>query len=161
MNIRRIKLTRGKWATVDDEFYDELVAMGSWYFNGRYAVRNHNTSKGHRTVYMHKVVMSMAGRYPAKMGDHRNRRTLDNRIDNLRPATKSQNNRNVSLRKNNTSGFKGVIWHRGRWLAQIRVDLKNRHVGYFKSKVKAARAYDQAALRYFGEFASTNFKAAV
>jgi hypothetical protein len=93
--------------------------------------------------------------------DHINGVTLDNRRENLRVCSHSQNMHNRRLRqKNNKSGYKGVHWlaRTKRWVAEIRVNGKSRHLGYFTEKTDAARAYDTAAAECFGEFAHLNFE---
>jgi hypothetical protein len=77
---------------------------------------------------------------------------------NLRKAL-GKNQRNARVRYDNTSGFKGVNWNKrtGMWKAQIRVGSIKKHLGCFSSAVKAAKAYDTASRKYFGEFALTNF----
>lgn len=101
----------------------------------------------------------MTGYWPENDIDHRNKDRRDNRFVNLREATGSQNLRNRGKPKNNTSGFKGVSWNSGRhaWLATIHDGAKNKNLGYFATRESAAKAYDRAALRYHGEFASINF----
>ena len=84
---------------------------------------------------------------------------LDNRLSNLRLTTKALNQANSRRPKNNTSGFKGVWWQKQaqRWRADIVVDGRKVHIGYFEDKVAAALAYDAAARQFFGEFARVNF----
>lgn len=88
--------------------------------------------------------------------DHINGDGLDNTRNNLRAVTPAENLRNQRLRKDNTSGFKGVSRHEGRWRARVRVDGKYTHVGLFDSAEDAARAYDEAARNMHGIFARTN-----
>ena len=95
--------------------------------------------------------------------DHINRNRLDNRKCNLRMATQSQNNCNVSKYKNNTSGYKGVYYapynnKTNPWKAQIRINNKNKGIGYFKTADEAAKAYDKMAIELHKEFAWLNFK---
>lgn len=97
----------------------------------------------------------MTGVWPADLLDHRNLIRSDNRWENLREATYSQNFQNSGRRKDNTSGIKGVSWdaQRGLWRAQICVEGKRMVLGRFASKDSAAAAYSNAANQYFGEFA--------
>ena len=98
----------------------------------------------------------MTGAWPTKFIDHINRDRTDNRWSNLREATYAENNRNTSIRSDNTSGYKGVSWHKfkSKWRAEIKVDSISKHLGYFSTKEEAYAAYIQAAKLYHGEFAS-------
>lgn len=91
--------------------------------------------------------------------DHINGDRLDNRRANLRPASPTQNAANSILRRDNTSGFKGVAWFKRDqcWHVTIRINCKKTHIGYFKDPAAGALAYDAAARKQFGEFASVNF----
>ena len=151
-----ILLTRGLVATVDAIDFERLDALGRWHaqVKGRnsYARIDLFGQGSHRRVFMHSMITG----WP--MVDHRNGDGLDNRRQNLRPATYSQNSANRGMQSNNQSGFKGVTrtpW--GRWKAQIRKDGRDFYLGVFAEPEVAARAYDVAALDLFGEFAWTNF----
>jgi len=90
--------------------------------------------------------------------DHINRIRTDNRIENLRSATRTQNRNNSGPNKNNRSGFKGVSPLRsGRWVAVIRREGKQMHLGTFNSPKEAAQAYDKACKLFDKEFACPNF----
>jgi hypothetical protein len=91
--------------------------------------------------------------------DHRSRNGLDNRRSNLRPATRSQNNMNHKRRKGVRSRFKGLYYFpkNKRWYARIRVNGKVISLGGSRSESTAARLYDEAAKKYYGEFARGNF----
>lgn len=91
--------------------------------------------------------------------DHLDRDPLNNQRDNLRLASRSQNGANRNIRKNSLSGYKGVSWHKTakKWTAKLTLNGKLIHLGYFDDPIDAAKAYDQAAREYFGEFAVTNF----
>lgn len=95
------------------------------------------------------------GKFPCKL-DHKNNNTTDNRLSNLREATQQQNIRNSRKRKGCTSRFKGVAFIRNRWESTISVSGKKKYLGRFKSEESAARAYDNAAVRLFGDFAKLN-----
>jgi len=90
--------------------------------------------------------------------DHRDRNIFNNQKDNLRIATKNQNQWNKGIQANNTSGYKGVYWRsdRNKWRAEIKYYNSNIHLGYYKNKKEAAKAYNKKALELFGEFAYLN-----
>ena len=106
------------------------------------------------TVWMHHVVASRMGLNTPHQVDHKNLSKADNRRDNLRAATNSQNQANRPVSKNNSSGYKGVSFHAGtgRWQARIGVNRKRLFLGRFDTPEAAHEAYVQAAQRYFGEF---------
>lgn len=108
-------------------------------------------------IGMHRLILGIED--PAIQVDHENHDGLDNRRCNLRPASHQQNNLNRRPRMGTTSRYKGVSWttRRQKWCAQIEVDKRNRHIGYFLSEEEAARAYDRVALEVFGEYAYLNF----
>ncbi len=94
-------------------------------------------------------------KWPKNQIDHANCNPMDNRYCNLREATSTQNHYNSRLFKNNTSGFKGVSWHKGNgnWRASIFVNGRNIHLGSFDDADEAAEAYAAAATHYAKEFA--------
>ena len=95
----------------------------------------------------------MTGEWPKEI-DHRDGDGLNNAWRNLREATRTQNNANTGVRKDNTSGFKGVYEQLpGRYRAQIQVNDKRIYLGIFDSQDDARDAYWRAAEHYFGEFA--------
>jgi hypothetical protein len=100
--------------------------------------------------------------FNTRQGSPRNQNKLDNQRRNLRTTTHSQNKGNCGLQLNNRSGFKGVGWHKfsNQWRATIRVNYRQKHLGYFPltqaGKKAAAKAYNAAALEYFGEYAVLN-----
>lgn len=158
--MKRIPLTQGKYAIVDDDDYEELKQY-KWYphhaFNLCYAVRHTKCVKGERgLVYMHRQILNAP---KGVMVDHKNRKGLDNRKQNIRLCNNSKNQGNSKKQSNNTSGFKGVSWHKNKkmWIAHIRINGKLRHLGYFDDCVKAAKSYDEAAKDYFGKYALLNF----
>lgn len=106
----------------------------------------------------HRLIWAMVhGEWPAHDIDHINGVRDDNRLENLRHATRAQNlanTRNVAA----PHGWRGIKPLGRRWIATISVNNKCLHLGVFGCKTAAAIAYDQAALKYRGEFAATNFK---
>ncbi len=91
--------------------------------------------------------------------DHKNNNGLDNRKCNLRFCTRSQNMANSRGHRRRRSSFKGVSFHKQfrKWRAIITQNKKNLHLGFFRSQVRAAKAYDDKAKELFGEFARPNF----
>ena len=113
--------------------------------------------KGER-IRAHRIVWAMVhGEWPAYDIDHINGNPSDNRIVNLREATKSQNQHNRSKQRNNSSGFKGVVKQSpNRWGAYIWVDGSAKYLGLFASPELAHEAYKAAAHRLHGKFARTD-----
>ena len=105
---------------------------------------------------MHRQIINPSKR---KIVDHINRNPLDNRRANLRIVTKSQNNMNRSGRRGTSSKYKGVSWSKtiNCWRAMISVNKKGIFLGRFDSETEAAKAYDEAAKKYHGEYAYLNF----
>jgi len=92
--------------------------------------------------------------------DHINQDGMDNRRANLRAVTYSQNMYHRRKRSGaKQSKYKGIYWRKKnrKWQVQITFEKKRIHVGYFRSEIDAAKAYDRAARKYHGEFASLNF----
>lgn len=105
-------------------------------------------------VYLHKFILNVTD----GQVDHRDLNTLDNRERNLRPATSAQNNQNRSKFAGCSSVYKGVSWHKhkDKWQAEIMCNYQKYNLGYFMEEVDAARAYNEAAIELFGEFARLN-----
>lgn len=91
--------------------------------------------------------------------DHKNGNGLDNRRENLRQATPSQNGANRRMRVNNRSGYVGVSWNKERqlWDSCVSFNKATYHLGRFKTAEEAARAYDSKKFELCGEFARLNF----
>lgn len=155
--MKKIPLTKGMEALVDDQDYKFLMQWDWQYHstdNGGYAVRTiRNPTK---KIWMHHVVATRKGLVIKSCCDHIDRNGVNNRRDNLRLATSSQNGAN-RFRKNK-SGFRGVYWYPrySKWSTQIRVEGKLHNLGYFTDKIEAAKAYNKAAEEHFGEFAWLN-----
>ena len=141
-----------KWFAKWCKYHKQYVAARSEYDPELYRKQgdNHN-----RTVLMHRQIAAQMGLSDV---DHKNLNTLDNRRENLRPCTRSQNVANSKKRIHNTSGFKGVHWNTTSkaWAARIGVEGKRIFLGYFNTPEEAAQAYDAAAKKYFGEFSRLN-----
>lgn len=157
--MKEIKLTQGKVALVDDEDYEWLNGF-KWYAQkGRdtfYAGRAIRVKGKLTTQQMHTLIM---GDNPLKLDiDHIKGNGLDNQRHMLRFCTRQQNLMNRKPNKNCSSVYKGVYWNKGegKWRAHIRINRKSVHLGYFHVELNAAKAYDMAAIKYFGEFARLN-----
>lgn len=109
-----------------------------------------------KTYWAHRIAWLYAyGRNPTAEIDHKDGDSSNNKISNLREASRAENARNVSLCSANTSGFKGVSWHkrRAKWTAQIGFNKKQIHLGVFDRAEDAAAAYKNAASKLHGAFA--------
>lgn len=109
--------------------------------------------RAHRLAYLY-----MTGSWPKEQIDHINGIRNDNRWCNLREASQQQNQFNCAKNKNNTSGYKGVFWHkqRNKWFAQTSLNNKLIHLGLFNNKDDAARAYNDFAEQNHGDFFKPN-----
>lgn len=159
--MAEIPLSKGLAAIVDDEDH-EWLSQWRWHARecgaGRYyAVRNRvpQDGEGPPGIYMHREIL---GCEAGRQVDHASGDSLDNRRSNLRPADRSQNNANRRLSSRNKTGLRGVSLNSasGKFVAQIQVGGKNRGLGYFTDATVAARAYNEAAVAAFGDFASIN-----
>lgn len=133
-------------------------------FSGRPALMSISTDGYRRGTILHhqwtahRVAWALYyGKWPEDEIDHINWDKTDNRIANLRPATHSQNMKNMPMLRANKTGVKGVSWHKNnrKWIAQISHDGKKINIGYFTTINAAAEAYAQESLRLHGAFGNT------
>lgn len=158
--MKRIKLTQGKFALVDDEDYEEL-SKHSWCAaqmgNEVRAIRGVSSGSVKKIIYMSREIMKAP---KGLVVDHINRNPLDNRKENLRLCTFGQNMANLKINKKNTIGYKGVRLIKSskrKWVAVIWKDHVSHYGGSYFTKEEAALAYNKMAIKYHGEFASLNF----
>lgn len=140
------------YTIVDDEDY---LLLNQWHWslsNKGYAYRKENRVK---SILLHRVVTSCPGDL---IVDHINHNKLDNRRKNLRVCTQKENVRNRRALPH-SSRYKGVYRDaiRNLWVAKIKVNYQGRFLGRFNNEIEAAKAYDEAAKKYFGEFSKLNF----
>lgn len=106
---------------------------------------------GKRKLLAHRVIYAIVtGKMPEGQIDHINGNRVDNRIENLRDVSRSENLHNSKVPKNNSSGFPGVSWHaqHQKWRTQICIDNRNIHLGYFKDFEDAVQARKMAKIKY-------------
>jgi len=111
-----------------------------------------------KTYYSARLIFLWHKGWLPEMVDHKDRNSLNENIDNLRAATRTQNATNVSSRKNSTSKYLGVSYNtnRKKWISQIMVNKVKKYLGIYSDEEAAAIAYNKAAELYFGEFANLN-----
>jgi hypothetical protein len=158
--MKLIPLTKGKEALVDGCDYAYLMRW-KWFCNPyNYAIRNTrvNECEKRTVVFMHLVIAHRMGLCVVKEIDHENRNSLDNRRSNLRLATRHQQLGNMGLRKDNTSGYRGVSWNKvaRKWQARIYLNNRSKSLGLYSTAKEAAEARNIAAKKHFGEFAWLN-----
>ncbi len=151
--MKTIPLNHGLEAIVDDEDYEELSKY-KWYVGlpGLDVMRA-------RGILMSREIMKAPDGLEV---DHKDGNGLDMQRSNLRLCTSSQNNQNRKKRKGTTSKYKGVFGWTGRWQVGIKLQdtfgqTSKKHLGYFTVEEEAAKTYDEAARKHFGEFACLNF----
>lgn len=124
-----------------------------------YVVAHVTQSGGKRPMLsLHRLIARLEGWDASLEVDHRDGQPLNNGLENLRPATHAENQHNKRRRRDNSSSAIGVCWHRtaGKWHAQIKINGRNRFLGYFDCIKDASRARDVAAFFLHGRFAQFN-----
>lgn len=149
-------LTTGQICLIDE--IDKDLLEFEWYAshkrkNSTYARRGVNG----KIVKIHEIVADRKGliRLPGFVIDHANRNSLDNRRDNIRIVTVSGNNANRE-HKPNAMKYRGVYKNYDKFVAQITINNKVKHLGRFNTKEEAAHAYNIAAQATYGECAMLN-----
>lgn len=146
--MKYISLTRGLVAIVDDDDFDRLNKH-KWFAGGKgsfYAKRAYPRGS---TIWMHREIIGDNTVYEV---DHINHNTLDNRKENLRYVTRTQNRQNLSgSYSSSKTKVRGVCWKKqiSKYVAQITVNKKKMHLGYFSTIEEAKTAYIEANKRYF------------
>ncbi len=157
--MKKIKLTQGKYALVDDEDY-EFLNQWKWIadkgYNTYYATRREQVDNKSVHIKMHRLIMDTKS---GEMVDHINRNGLDNRKENLRNCNKQQNRMNSIGNKNSSSIYKGITFRKShnKWEARIQINNKLIYLGLYSNKKSAAKMYDYMADKHFKDFAVLNF----
>ncbi len=165
--MRRIKLTQGKYALVDNWNYEWLNQF-KWGYGAKYGREKHLQGYAVRSIPKKERILGQRGSISmhnlilntpkGKCADHKDGNTLNNQENNLRTVTYAQNSMNSKKMKNSTSKYKGVYWGKRerRWRVSIKISGKEMYIGVFTDEIKAALAYNEKAKEYFGEFAYLN-----
>ncbi len=147
--MKKIPLSQGKVALVDDEDFERVMRAGPWC-----ACRHHSThyAVSGRNGYMHRWLM---GAVRGQIVDHANHEGLDNRRSvNIRFVTDSQNRWNRrGAAAHSRLGIRGVsTTSNGKFFSRITVNRKVMYLGYFQTVAEAGAAYEKANVKYFGKF---------
>lgn len=148
-------LSAEDWPQVKELKWHRRIQRGITYVES--TLRRDPITKKQKTISLHRFLLGVTDR--TIFVDHINRNGLDNRRENLRLATRAENNRNSRKRTINPCKYKGVTWrhYNQKFVASITVAGKKKHLGSFKNQEEAAKAYDAAAKQFFGNFARGNF----
>jgi len=154
--MKKIELTNGGFTLIDDEDY-EKVSLYKWRRDSlaNHVVRTFGPKNKRRLIRLHRYVMNAIS---GQIIDHIDGNVLNNQKTNLRIANKSTNGMNRNKQCNNKSGYKGVCFHKpaNKWVAQLVVNGIKVLNSFHTTKEDAARAYNEAAIKYHGEFAKLN-----
>lgn len=143
---------------IDEEDLD-IVSRYYWRIShahgGKWYVLRQTGHKHQKLILLHRFLLNAPKN---KEVDHINGNTLDNRKCNLRLCEHAENMRNRKMNKNNKTGYKGVSLRKDKnlYTAEIQIDYKTVHLGFFKSSKEAALAYNKKAIELYGEFAQLN-----
>lgn len=159
--MKEIQLTQGKVAIVDDEDFEELSKYKWWVCNYRYASTIIKIEGKSKFISMHRFILKLEDN--PNFVDHINGNGMDNRKENLRLCSNSQNKMNAKKRSDHkNSKYKGVSFSKdpkrkkSPWRVKITLNKKVVFSRYFSTELQAAKAYNEAAIKYFGEFAKLN-----
>jgi hypothetical protein len=154
--MKKIKLTQGKYALVDDEDF-EWVNYFKWQVGIKYkgGYRYASTTHKKKGILMHRFIMKAVKGIEI---DHIDGNTFNNQRKNLRFCNRSDNMKNRIKQSNSTSPYKGVGFRKDtqKWFSRISIDGVATRLGQFLNAKEAAHAYNKAAKKYYGKFAKLN-----
>lgn len=153
--MKQIRVGKGDVFTLVDDSDFIYLSQFTWGSIRGYVRRVEYCNKKQTSYLIHREILKPKFN---EIIDHINGNILDNRRENLRICNKSQNAMNCKTHKHNTSGYKGVSWHKNlsKWRAYIMIENKQKHLGLFDTKEEAAISYNNAATNLFGVFAKIN-----
>lgn len=149
---------------VVDKMFKELIEQHNWHLLTVSSNGNMLRSKEYvftridgNSTGLHRLIMQQ-GYKSGLVVDHINGDTYNNLRINLRVCTQGQNICNQTLNSNNTSNYKGVWFRKDtkKWQAEIKINKDKKSLGSYRTPEQAAQAYNNAAIKYHGEFASLN-----
>ena len=159
--MKKIKLSKGKFALIDDEDFERASKI-IWHLQKtrwfEYAANSITVSPNKQSkLYLHRFILNAP---KGMVVDHIDGNGLNNQKSNLRLCTNGQN-QSCGKKRSAASGFRGVGRSQNRhkkWQVYITHENEKHFIGCFENKIEAAKAWDKAAIKYHGEFATLNFK---
>jgi len=150
-----IQLSNGLFTEVDDEDAIELMCICTWNYNPYRGGYVQGRLKDGKNIYMHLIIAKRMGLAGPEI-DHIDHDPLNNKKNNLRSATHSEQCRNSGIRSDNTSGYKGINWHKKdkKWRVRIWIKSTEIYIGEFESLEYAIAMRRQAIKYHYGEFAN-------
>lgn len=161
-NIAKIYFNDYSYTIIDLDDLERVIKY-KWYkgcarkeTNSRKEYFRIETHINKKVVRLHRFILNVE---KGQIVDHINQNTFDNRKANLRIVNNSINSRNRKAKKNSSSKYKGVYFRydRNKWVAQIRINKKVKHLGIFETEIEAAKAYDKALKLYLNHSIGANF----
>jgi len=150
--MKKIELTQGQFAMVDDDDFEELNKYkwcASWDRDCFYVTRKVRINGKQKTLLMHRVIMNAQD---GDIIDHIDRVPLNNQKSNLRLCSLSQNQHNRKINSNNSTGYKGISPSRKGYKAQIQLNGKKIYLGIRPTAEEAYELYKEGSKKYHGEF---------
>ena len=159
MELNIVSKKHGVFVAYFDKEDESTVSRHTWCVSRKKSISNKfyaATSINNKIVYMHHMIFGKIGVSTNNHIDHIDGNSLNNRRSNLRLITVSQNIANSGVRKNNSTGYKGVTKKRNKYSVKIKVNRVVINGGVFDTKKDAAIKYNELAVKYFGHYAWLN-----